>query len=163
MIEVRRKRNGKLLVIVPASEAGALLELPRRLRELLEDPDFSRRAVVRLFPRAHDDPGRDAEYRELLGDDLRMRKLEGVAAFEGTIERCRVRNDKLEIEVVEEVFDLWLGTINDMRLVLGADLEIEDEDWCLGFDPTGPRARDYALLHWLSWLEEELLEAVRTT
>lgn len=161
MIRVRRRRDGRLVVALTEEEAVLLLTLPRRIRTLLDDPDFRRRSVARLFPKAYEDPQKDAEYQKLLGDDLRTRKLEAVDAFEETLQTWRARRGHVEIEIAPEAFELWLGTVNDMRLVLGADLEIENEGWQLDFDPQGPRAGDFALLHWLSWLEESLLEAAR--
>ena len=56
-------------------------------------------------------------------------------------------------------FDLWLCFINDMRLVLGTELDIEDEGWGDAFDPNHPQAPELAPLHYLSWLQEELLGA----
>ena len=56
--------------------------------------------------------------------------------------------------------DAWLRAVNDARLVLGTRLDIsEDFDWD-GFDETTPRAPELALYAYLSWLQEQLVEAM---
>ena len=55
--------------------------------------------------------------------------------------------------------DAWLRALNDARLVLGTRLDItEDFDWD-GFEST-PRAPELALYAYLSWLQEQLVEAI---
>ncbi len=58
--------------------------------------------------------------------------------------------------------DAWLRAVNDARLVLGTRLDIsEDFDWDgFGFDETTPRAPELALYSYLSWLQEQLVEAM---
>ena len=158
MIRVQKK-DGELVVTLAMPEASLLRSLPRRLKKLLESPDFADRIVQRLFPPAYSDPEKDAEHRRLLGNDLRAHKMRAVAIFEATIQRWRVHGHRVDVTIRAEEFEYWLGFINDMRLVLGADLGIEDEGWGTNFDPSHPRAEDFALLHYLSWLEEEVLHA----
>lgn len=160
MLKVSRRKDGTVAVSLNLYEALVLKSLPERIRRLLTDPDFSDRTVLRLFPRAYRDPAKDREYRRLLGEDLLRRKLAGVEAFEKSLRRMRVKQLRAEITVRAEDYDLWLGFVNDMRLVLGTELEIEEDDWSDdAFDASHPRAEDLALLHYLSWLEEELLQA----
>ena len=159
MLRVHRQKNGSLVVSVPQLDAFVLRELPARLRNLLERPDFASRVVQRLFPAAYKDPSKDAEYQKLLGDDLLRRKRESIALFEKTLENWKLRGRRVEITISEADFELWLGFVNDMRLVLGTELDIQDESWGQNFDPDHPQAQDFALLHYLSWLEEELLQA----
>ena len=159
MLEVLRRRDGTVVLSLPPEHAAALTTLPARLRRLVADPDFTERAVARLFPTAYEDPEKEAEYRRLLGDDLRRKKLEGVAAFEATLHDARFHDDRVEIWITGEQFELWLGFVNDIRLVLGMELDIRDDDWTEDFDENHPRAEDLALLHYLSSLEECLLRA----
>jgi hypothetical protein len=161
MLRVRRRKDGSLSLSFPPSEALLLQTLPGQLRALLEDPDFTGQAVDRLFPHAYKDQEKEAEYRKLLGDDLRRRKLECIDVFEATLRESRTGLRGLEVIVKPEEFELWLGFVNDMRLVLGAKLDIQDEDWSLDFDPSAPGSQELALLHYLSWLEEELLRSAK--
>jgi hypothetical protein len=160
MLRVRRKENGTLLVSMDAQSAELLKELPQRMRSALERPDFTDRVVRRLFPPAYRTQEKENEYRQLLGDDLKKRKLDSVATFEKTLRGWKSGVLQTQIEVTPEDFELWLGFVNDMRLVLGTELDIRDESWGEKFDPDHPRAMDMMLLHYLSWLEEELLKAL---
>ena len=56
-------------------------------------------------------------------------------------------------------YEHWLGFVNDFRLMLGTKLGIDDDDWAADFDERDPRYGDLALLHFLTWLEDELVRA----
>ena len=159
MMTVRRNKDDSLVVVLPVDEAGLLQSLPERLRGILENPDFSDRCVRRLFPAAYTDPEKETEHRRLLGDYLLESKRQCLEAFEGTLRNSEIRRRKVEIQITSEEFELWLGFINDIRILLGTELDIRDDNWSLSFDPQHPRADDLALLHYLSWLEECLLQA----
>jgi hypothetical protein len=70
MIQVERREDGGIRIVLRADLAEAMRTLPERLREVLERPDVSQRVAARLFPKAHDDPAEEAEYRRLVGTDL---------------------------------------------------------------------------------------------
>ena len=160
MLKVRKDNDGSCTVSLPKDDALLFEVLPQRLRSLLDQPDFSNRMAQRLFPPAYrDDPDREAEYRRLLGDDLAQRKREHIRAFERTLEDCTRTGQRVEIHIEASEYELWLGFVNDMRLMLAVELGIEEEGWGEHFDPTHPKAGEMALLHHLSWLQEELLAA----
>jgi hypothetical protein len=159
MLLVRRLRDGSCRLTLPEEDAAVLLSLPGRLRSLFERPDFRNKVIQRLFPPGYTDKKKQAEYRELLGDDLRRRKLQSIEAFEETFREARHRGDRVVLQIRATDFDLWLSFVNDMRLVLATELDIQDEGWGEDFDPTHPQAPELALLHYLSWLQEELLGA----
>lgn len=159
MARVERKKDGTLVVTLPLSEAILLQSLPARLRAVLEDPESAQRAVARLFPPAYADSGKEAEYRRLLGDDLQRRKLESVDVFERTLAGSKLSRGKVRLSIRAEEFDTWLSCVNDLRIAIGAELDIREENWSKEFDPNSPAAEEMALLHYLSWLEEILLEA----
>ncbi len=159
MLRVRREKNGLLTVSLDRGTAEVLRELPQRLRAVLQRRDFSDRVVTRLFPKAYRSEGEETEYRRLLGEDLLRRKLEGVVLFEKTLRNWKEGILQVQVMVTPDDFELWLGFVNDMRLVLGTELDIQDESWGQALDPSHPQAQDMALLHYLSWLEEELLRA----
>ena len=158
-MRVRRAKSGALTLTLPHVEALVLRELPARLRAVLERGEFRDRLAERLFPRAYREEGREAEYRKLVGDEIVARKLEGVKAFEESLAACRPRRKEVEITITPEQFQLWLGFVNDMRLLLGTELDVDESFFQAPFDPAHPRAPDVALLYYLGWLEEELLRA----
>lgn len=163
IIKVRRKLGGRYAVTLDALSARAMAELPGRLREILERPDVSQSVTARLFPRIYKDDAEEEEYRRLLGDELLKKKLESVKLFEDTLRNTRAVQIKgeeaVELTVKPAEFEMWLGFVNDMRIVLGTELDIREDGWSENFDPEHPKASDFALLHYLSWLEDELLRA----
>lgn len=160
MLDISRRQDGTIVVSLDLHEALILRELPSRLRDLLGRKDATDRVTRRLFPAAYSDPDKDREYRRLLGDDLRQRKLAGVDTFERTMTQIRLRGRRVEVLVRPEDFDLWVGFVNDMRILIATELEIEDDDWGEQEpDPDDPHGDDFILLQYLSWLEDELISA----
>jgi hypothetical protein len=159
MLRARRKKDGTVTVSLGPDEACLLRALPARLRAILERADVADRVLKRLFPPAYRDAKKEAEYKELLGRDLLRRKLESVDTFEKTLKNWTVHKDHVTVTIRPVEYDLWLGFVNDMRLVLGTELDIQDDNWSSTFNPFHPQAEDMALLHYLSWLEEQLLGA----
>ncbi len=159
MLNVERRKNGTFRVRMPIPALEFLRRLPGKLRAILENPDFGDSAVRRLFPVAYKDPQKEAEYRQLLAGDLARRKLEALDVFEKILAGSKLDRQQAAIEISEEHFHPCLGVINDMRLVLGVELDIEEEIWEREFDPGDPRSEKLLLLHFLSYVEESLLEA----
>jgi Domain of unknown function (DUF2017) len=109
---VRRTRRGFQLRLSP-QERQALRSLPAQLRELLERDDPS---AARLFPPAYqDDPERNAEYEALVRDDLMAERLSSLQVMEETLDASTLTEDQMAH---------WLGSLNNLRLVLGTRLEV---------------------------------------
>jgi Domain of unknown function (DUF2017) len=147
---IRRTGRGDFEIRLPREERDLLRSIPGELREALqvrEDP-----AVARLFPPAHpDDPERNDEYAELVGDDLVAGRLRAVEVLEATVDAKRLD---------EEQMAAWLGVINDVRLILGTRLDV-DEDLDLGsISPEHPLAPAYAVYGYLGWLQEQVVLAM---
>ena len=70
-----------------------------------------------------------------------MRKLENLAAFERSLEGARSEKavDLVFLKITPEDFEYWIGFLNDMRLLLGTELGIEDDSWDAGeaYEETG--------------------------
>jgi hypothetical protein len=113
------------------------------LSAVLEEDHSSLR---RLFPPAYtDDPEREAEYQGLMREDLLGRRH---AAHE-TMARTVDAND-----LDREELNAWLATLNDFRLVLGTQLDVSEDD------ARGDDTPEYALYHYLTYLEEAVVEAL---
>ena len=113
-------------------------DLRARLEESFDDPSFRR-----LFPPAYEDAENETAYRELAGDELldgRRQALELLAATAG--------NDYLAAEEA----DAWLRALNDLRLVLGTRLDVQ-EDALLD----RPQTPELAVYGYLSWVQEQLV------
>ena len=147
---VERTPAGGIRLHLADDERALLREVADELASLLEEaPDDP--SLRRLFPRAHDDEELEREYRELTRGQLD-------AGRERSIETLRETADR-ELLTPEEA-DAWLRALNDARLVLGTRLDItEDFDWD-AFDASDPQAPEIALYAYLSWLQEQLVEAM---
>ena len=121
------------------AELWAVLEDPA-------DPDLRR-----LFPPAHEDPEREAEYRELVGDQLADGRTRALETVKRTLDA-----EKL----TPEEADAWLRVLNDLRLILGTRLDVTEETILGELDPNDPNAQQYAVYYYLSWLQEQLVAAL---
>ena len=145
---VRRTRRGFQLRLSP-QERQALRSLPAQLRELLERDDPS---AARLFPPAYrDDPERNAEYEALVRDDLMAERLSSLQVMEETLDASNLTEDQMAH---------WLGTLNNLRLVLGTRLEVTEDMDPADLREDQPDAHLLALYYYLGWLEEHVVRAM---
>ena len=115
---VKRLRSGRYEIRLSAQERDLLRNLPEQLKELLAQTDDP--ALKRLFPPAYiDDPKKEAEYRRLVGDDLLAGRKAALDTMAATVDAA---------ELDEEQITAWLSSLNDIRLVLGTQLDIGEED-----------------------------------
>ncbi len=143
---IRRTRKGDFELRIPSQEREILAALPSRLRELLGSDDP---AVGRLFPPAYkDDPVRQADYEDLVRGDLTAQRLRSLEIMEETL-----RSDRLD----EEQVGAWLGALNDLRLVLGTKLDVDEDMDPDDISDTDEQAPAYALYYYLGWLEEQIV------
>jgi Domain of unknown function (DUF2017) len=146
---IARAENGDIVLRLPEHERALLRGIAVSVRDRLaaEDDDP---VLRRLFPPAYTDPEREAEYRELTRGQLLTGRERALEVLETTVDR--------ESLSAEEA-DAWLRALNDMRLVLGTALDVEEDlDW-EAIDPENPRAPEYAMYGYLSWIQEQLVEA----
>ena len=137
-LDLREEEQALIATIVPD------------LRSLLAD-DPGDEMLTRLFPTARpDDPDAEAEYREMVRDELvskRVARLEMVA-------------DLAEATVLnQEELAAWMGAVNDIRLVLGTRLEVSEEDEFDDVEGDDPEAVARSAYWFLGWLLEHLVEA----
>ncbi|MGH9179010.1 MAG: DUF2017 family protein [Acidimicrobiales bacterium] len=148
---VARLPSGELRLSLSAEERDLLRNLPGQLEEVFEaapeDP-----SLRRLSPPAYaDQPEHEAEYRRFMGDDLRQRQREALAVLRATADAERLS---------EEQAQSWLSALNSLRLVLGTQLDITEEAEVAVPDPGDPRAPALALYGYLSWLLDQLVDAM---
>jgi len=147
---IKRTRSGFELRLSP-EERDVLRGLPAQMRDALElgsdDP-----AVARLNPSAClDDAEVDAEFHQMMDDDLNTGRLQALASFEATVDASRLD---------EEEALAWMRAINDVRLLLGTRLDVSEDPGKRHVDPDDPRAPGFALYDYLSLLTQELVEAL---
>ena len=162
MLRVRRTKQGLVKVELGIGEYGVLRSIPDRLRTVLARADGSEAVTGRLFPSGYRDPKQDADFQDLVREELLRRKLDCIEAFERTLTEVRVKTRSVVVQLDGEDFEFWLGFLNDFRLVLGVELGIEDDGWSSDaamMEEDAERAHDFALLHFLSLIQELLLGA----
>ena len=145
----RRLADGEIALQLPPDERHLLRELAHGIRTLLaEDPDDP--AARRLFPPAYADPKLEDEYRALMRTQLTSGREQALGRVLATVDQHRLSADDA---------DAWLRALNDSRLVLGTRLDVtEDFDWD-SIEPDDPEAAELALYAYVSWLQEQLVEA----
>ena len=149
---VKRTRGGGFLVRLTTSEREAIRGVPGMLRDLLRGGDPADPALQRLFPPAFvDDPERSAEFAHMVHDDLLAQRMAAVDTMERTIDADRLSEDEVAA---------WLAAINDVRLMLGVRLDVNEASTPLDFEDDDERAASYAVYAFLSWLEEDIVAAL---
>jgi hypothetical protein len=115
-------------------------------------------ALARLLPDAYaDDEQAASEFRRFTEQDLRAGKRANAGTVLATLAPLLERGGKLALD--RDQVDAWLGTLNDLRLVLGTRLEVTEET---DLDPPedAPHAQALLIYGWLGWLQESLLHVV---
>jgi hypothetical protein len=145
-----RGDGGTVELRLSRDERALLAGLVEELRSLLDgapgDP-----SLRRLFPPAYDEEDDERAYRDLMGGEL----LDGRrAALELVAET--VEHDRLSAEEA----DTWLRALNDLRLVLGTRLDVREDTFAEELRPDDPRAPALAVYAYLSWVQEQLVEAL---
>jgi Domain of unknown function (DUF2017) len=146
--QIQRARDGSFRLRLSKPERELLRALPAELEALLDEPDDP--DLRRLFPPAYDDAEAQDEYSRLTGGELLDGRRRALATVRATAER-----DRLTLEEAES----WLTGLNALRLVLGTRLDVREEE-PLDVDPANPRARETAVYLYLSYLQEQLVEAM---
>lgn len=163
MARWRRFRAGPgdtLVVSLSAEELALLATLPEQLRSVLDgatdDP-----ARTRIFPRAYLDPTAEAqeqEWQELVHPELLNDRITALELVTVTLARAEPAGEWSEIALTPDEVQAWLGVLNDTRLVLGTRLGVTEDDHEVA--AADPRAPAFAVYHWLTWLQGDLVETL---
>ena len=148
---ISRRRDGTYRVELPSEERDLLRALPRQLRSLLEEQP-TEPTLRRLFPPAYPvDPAHEKEYQELVGDDLRSGHAAALELLEQTADAT---------ELDEEQLLSWMRALNQLRLVIGTRLDVDDDTSGRLPDPTEPDAHVRSVFLYLGWLQEQVVDAL---
>ena len=147
---VERERAGGVRLRLSRREREVLRGLAAQLGARLAHEDDAS-DLRRLFPPGYTDDAEDeGEYRRLVHDELVAGRREALRTFATTLDRQ---------ELSEEELDAWLSVLNDLRLVLGTRLDVTEETFARPLDPRDPDAAELAVYGYLSWLQEQAVEA----
>jgi hypothetical protein len=151
---IRRRSGGTYAVSISDEERELVANLVPQLQELLVatggDPG-DEPSIRRLFPTAYpDDPQRDAEYQQLMRDDLLRNRLDQLDVFSRSIQAEQLTEDELQA---------WIASINGLRLVLGTRLDVAEDDDLDSIPAGEPERTHVAVYHYLGHLLGELVDA----
>jgi truncated hemoglobin YjbI len=112
--------GGGVDVVLPDDVRDLLSSLARQLAELIDDPEAARDpGLQRLFPAASmDDPMEALGFEQLMGDALRQGKREAAAVLRATANATHLNGEETLA---------WMRCINDIRLVVGTRLDIQED------------------------------------
>jgi hypothetical protein len=159
-----RRRGGQIIATLQRQEVQVLRQCITEMAALLDDePDRDDPAVERLFPDVYpEDPIEAAEFRRFTEADLKAAKLDQARAVLDSLAPSGG-----EVRLDESTADVWLRAINDVRLVLGTRLGVEDDtdleaelDAAVGRDPSSPRVNQLSVYFYLGILLESLVDAI---
>ena len=149
---IKRDRKGGYTLHLPPEERELLRSLPAQFREVLQTDDPSLR---RLFPPAYtDDDDANDEFQRLMREELLEGKLAALEIVEETAGADHLTGEQLEG---------WLGALESLRLFLGTQLDVSEEMYAVELDPDDPSAPALALYGYLSWLQEQAVEALSSS
>jgi len=168
--------GGVILTLDDATEAQVLQQLVGQLSELVapeqlpsDDPlakmvgiDTTPErpadpAVARLFPDAYrDDEPAATEFRRYTEHDLRQRKSRDAHRVAADLV---VLAQSGSAAVDADGARAWLGCLNDLRLLLGTRLDVQEDD---PYPPVtdDPRGHLLLLYHWLTSVQGTLVESL---
>jgi hypothetical protein len=145
-----RGDGGAVELRLSGDDRSLLAGLVDELRALLDgapgDP-----SLRRLFPPAYDEEDDERAYRELMGGELLDGRRAALELVAETVDR-----DRLSAEEAET----WLRALNDLRLVLGTRLDVQEDTFAEELRPDDLRAPALAVYAYLSWIQEQLVEAL---
>ena len=144
------RKGDRVRLRLDVHERLLLSDLLDELERLLDDPDDPE--LRRLFPPAYSDRENDEQYRSLVRDQLVSGRSKALATVRRTL-----AGETLEIDQAEQ----WLRALNDMRLVLGTRWDVTEQLDYGTLDLDEPRGRELAVYGYLSWLQEQLVEALQ--
>lgn len=147
-------RDGEgFAVRLPGELREVLAEMIGELRELVtaEDPS-SDPSVARLYPPAYpDDVLQNLEYDRSQHDDLRLGRLGSIDAVLRTMDASSLTEDELLA---------WLRTCNDLRLVLGIRLDIQEGSTAEDFANDREALASYTAYAVLTEVVNDIVEAL---
>jgi hypothetical protein len=136
--------NGFFAINLPEADRQTLTGFIDQLEQLLH-ADVQDPRLRRLFPVAyHDDPDRDAEYQGYMQEELQQSRLNSIAMTRDVLAQ--------EEPLTEAQLHGFMMIINNLRLVLGTLLDVDesaDTDDIEESDPLFGQAQLYGYLGWL--------------
>jgi hypothetical protein len=157
----RPRDDGSVDARLSETEVGAVRQVAATL--LGELDDTADPGLRRLFPPAYEkEPELEAEFASFTRDELLERKRNGAKAVMESIDSGKTKRGSWSARLDEETVQMWLGLLNDARLILGTRLNVTDDETHEPLPPDDPEAPTHNLYVYLSALEWSLVETLMT-
>lgn len=173
----KRDRKGRITARLDFAERHMVADLVAQVSELLggqtqadpfaglapdaAPPQTPRDpALARLLPDAYrDDPEGTHDFRRFTEDELRAGKVRDAQVV---LDALAAASDDAPAVLAPDDAEAWLRALNDVRLSLGARLDVGEDSWeeMEALPEDSPRRRGLELYHWLGWLQESLLDCL---
>lgn len=179
------RRGGRLVGVFDPQEAGLLRGLITQVKDMLagraSDTPHDELAALTGIHAGPSTPPEDPILRRLLPDFHRLdeqsqdaaRNADSAAALRSLHEPELVEQktgvaavvlDSLperggKVSLDEEQANAWLSALNDIRLALGTTLGVTEE-MPETLPDDDPRAPHLGVYHWLTWVQESLVQAI---
>jgi hypothetical protein len=174
-------KDGVFSLALKIDEAHVMINLVEQLLELLGEGDFLHHydendpfaqlmamqeerttpedpVLKRLLPNAYADPEAADDFRRYTEPALRLNKQSALRVVRESLTTIVDREEDGLITNLDP--QIWLKTINDLRLALSVRLEINEESFAKfeNMPDEDPQKGIFAVYFWLGWLQENLLE-----
>ena len=146
---ISRRSDGDYAIGLRDDHRDMIRHLVPQLRDLINSRDH---AAWRLFPNPYpDDPLEALKYDEMVGDELKDKRLVALNTLERTVDASIL---------AEEDFLQWMTAINDIRLVLGTRLDVTEESEWEDFEDDDIEAMLFASYQVLGLILEYIVSAL---
>jgi hypothetical protein len=159
MSEFISEPGSAVRVLLEEQEADVIRNLLTEMNALLDTGRAGDPVIERLFPRAYTGESDEHNYREMVGSDLERGKK---SALERLAERIG-DDGPVDLPLSREEADDWLTALTDIRLAIGTRMDVTEEMMGEELDPEDPKAPSLAVLHWLGWVQESIIERLSRT
>jgi hypothetical protein len=153
-----RRRGGLIRLRFDGVESVLLYNLFDDLVEILRDGagEVTHDPVqMRLFPAGYrDDEAAEDEFRALTDQSLRTERCDRARQC-----RAETADEPSELELTDEDGQRWIQVINDLRLALGTELHITEDDEP-EIDLDDPDAQRRAIYYWLTGAQDSIVRTL---
>jgi len=158
----KRRRDGRLVVTLPAQAVDVLRQITSDLGDLIAAREPGP-ITDRLFQRAYLDPTEETaeqDWERLVHDDLGRSRAEALETLLADLDRAEAsKGERVQITLDLDGEMRWLTALNDARLALGTLLGVTEEE-PLEYPDDDPRAAGANLYAFLTALQGELVDVL---
>jgi hypothetical protein len=139
------------------NEADVIRNLVLEMNEMLEAGAPTDPVVERLFPRAYEEETDESSYRQMIGSDLERSKKKALDRLADGLGK----EGPMDLSLSHDEAEDWLTALTDIRLAIGTRIDVTEDIMSDELDPNDPKAPALAVLHWLGWVQESMIERLQ--